>query len=43
MSTQTVAIWAERKQDFLMISSFGIWATILGLLPVLAFRTLLLP
>jgi hypothetical protein len=32
--------WAERKQDFLLISSFGLWATLLGLSPVLAVRFL---
>jgi hypothetical protein len=34
------AVWAERKQDFLLVSSFGAWALILGLAP-LAFRVLL--
>jgi hypothetical protein len=28
--------WAERKQDFLIVSSFGLWAVLLGLSPVLA-------
>ena len=28
--------WAERKQDFLIVSSFGLWACLLGLTPVLA-------
>jgi hypothetical protein len=32
--------WAERKQDFLIISSFGLWATLLGFSPVLAVRFL---
>jgi hypothetical protein len=48
MRTRTVAfarprtaVWAERKQDFLLISSFGAWALILGLLPLLAVRLLL--
>jgi hypothetical protein len=31
---------AQRMQDVLMVSSFGLWATLLGLLPVLAFRLL---
>ncbi|NVN88893.1 MAG: hypothetical protein HXX15_22690 [Rhodopseudomonas sp.] len=35
-----VAVWAERKRDFLMISAFGMWATILGLSPVVLFRAL---
>jgi hypothetical protein len=28
--------WAERKRDFLLVSSFGLWAVLLGLSPVLA-------
>jgi hypothetical protein len=28
--------WAERKQDLLLVSSFGLWAVLLGLSPVLA-------
>jgi hypothetical protein len=32
--------WAERKRDALMVSSFGLWATLLGLSPVLAFNFL---
>jgi hypothetical protein len=31
----------ERMQDFLMVSSFGLWAALLGLSPVLAFHLLL--
>jgi hypothetical protein len=27
-------------QDFLLVSSFGLWAVLLGLSPVLAFRML---
>jgi hypothetical protein len=30
--------WAERKQDLLLVSSFGLWALLLGLSPVLALR-----
>jgi hypothetical protein len=33
-------VWAERKQDFLLVSSFGLWASLLGLTPVLAVRFL---
>ena len=33
--------WAERKQDFLIVSSFGLWATVLGFSPVLAVRFLI--
>jgi hypothetical protein len=32
--------WAERKQDLLIVSSFGIWALLLGLTPVLAINFL---
>lgn len=31
---------AQRRQDFLLVSSFGLWAAILGLSPVLAFHLL---
>ena len=31
---------AQRIQDVLLVSSFGLWAAILGLAPVLAFRLL---
>lgn len=34
------SVWAERKQDLLLVSSFGLWASLLGLLPVLAVRFL---
>jgi hypothetical protein len=47
MTTETIANrrfanskWAERKQDFLIVSSFGLWATLLGFSPVLAVRFL---
>jgi hypothetical protein len=33
--------WAEAKQDFLLVSSFGLWATLLGFSPVLAVRFLI--
>jgi hypothetical protein len=32
--------WAERKQDFLIVSSFALWAMLLGFSPVLALRFL---
>jgi hypothetical protein len=32
---------AEAVQDLLLVSSFGLWATLLGFAPVLAFRLLL--
>jgi hypothetical protein len=32
---------AQRMQDVLLISSFGLWAALLGLAPVLAFRLVL--
>jgi hypothetical protein len=31
---------AERMHDLLLVSSFGLWAVLLGLSPVLAFRLL---
>jgi hypothetical protein len=31
----------ERLQDFLLLSSFGLWAVLLGLAPVLAFHLLM--
>jgi hypothetical protein len=33
--------WAEKKQDFLLVSSFALWAIVLGLSPVLAVRLLI--
>jgi hypothetical protein len=32
---------SERMQNFLMVSSFGLWAALLGLSPVLAFHLLI--
>jgi hypothetical protein len=47
MTTQTISNprypiceRTQRIQDILMVSSFGLWATILGLSPVLAYRLL---
>ena len=31
----------QRMQDFLLVSSFGLWAAVLGLSPVLAFHMLM--
>jgi hypothetical protein len=31
---------ADRLQDFLLVSCFGLWATLLGLVPPLAFSLL---
>ncbi len=31
----------ERMQDLLLVSSFGLWAALLGLSPVLAFHLLM--
>ena len=31
---------AQRMQDVFLVSSFGLWAILLGLAPVLAFRLL---
>ncbi len=35
------SVRSERVQDLLMISSFGFWAVLLGVMPVLAFYTLM--
>ena len=32
--------WAERKRDLLIVSSFGLWALLLGFSPVLAIHFL---
>jgi hypothetical protein len=43
MTTQTIQNITERTQrvqDILLVSSFGLWAAVLGLGPVLAFRLL---
>jgi len=32
---------AKKMQDFLLVSSFGLWAALLGLSPVLAIHLLL--
>jgi hypothetical protein len=32
---------AEAMQDLLLVSSFGLWAVLLGLTPVLAWRLLM--
>lgn len=34
-------VWTQRMQDVLLVLSFGLWASILGLSPVLAFRLLM--
>jgi len=48
MTTQTIQnlsypgpARSERIKDLLLVSSFGLWAVLLGLMPVLAFRMLL--
>jgi hypothetical protein len=48
MTTQTIqnlgypsSERSERIKDLLLVSSFGLWAVLLGLMPVLAFRLLL--
>ena len=33
--------WAERKQDLLIVSSFGLWALLLGFSPVVAINFLI--
>jgi hypothetical protein len=42
MTTQTKnCARAEKLQDLLMLSSFGFWAVLLGLAPVLAYHSLI--
>jgi len=48
MTNQTIqdagklaAARAEAVQDLLLVSSFGLWAVLLGLAPVLGFRLLM--
>jgi hypothetical protein len=48
MTTQSIANTrypicerAQRMQDILLVSSFGLWAMLLGLSPVLAFHALM--
>ena len=48
MTTQTIrnAFYpaiarTETVQDLLLVSSFGLWAVLLGLIPALAFRMLM--
>jgi hypothetical protein len=31
---------AQRSRDVVLVSSFGLWAALIGLMPVLAFRML---
>jgi hypothetical protein len=38
---RSVAMLSERLQDFLLISSFGFWAVLLGFFPVLAYHGLM--
>jgi hypothetical protein len=38
--TKSVLLYAERIQDVLLVSSFGLWAALLGFTPVLAYRLL---
>jgi hypothetical protein len=47
MTAQTIqssrypaSVRVQRLQDALLVSSFGLWAVLLGLSPVLAFRLL---
>jgi hypothetical protein len=48
MTTQTtqnakhpIARRSQGIQDFLLVSSFGLWAALLGLTPILAYRLLM--
>jgi hypothetical protein len=40
MSMQTRAAMQETARDFLVVSAFGFWATVLGFVPVVAIHTL---
>jgi hypothetical protein len=33
--------WAERKQDLLLVASFGLWAVLLGFAPVVAIHLMM--
>jgi len=33
--------WAEWKQDLLLVSSFGFWAVLLGLVPIVSLHLLI--
>lgn len=41
--TSRVSQWADRRRDVLLVSSFGVWAAILGMGPLFVLRGLLLP
>src|SRR5262245_39576912 len=41
MRARAVAVLSERLKDFLLVSSFGFWAVLLGFFPVLAYHGLL--
>jgi hypothetical protein len=40
-SRQPILDRAQRMRDYLLVSSFGLWAMLLGLSPVLAFHVLM--
>jgi hypothetical protein len=40
-ASSAVSAWTEAMQDLFLVSSFALWAVLLGLTPVLAFRLLL--
>jgi hypothetical protein len=37
----SISVRSQGMQDVLLVSSFGLWAMLLGLAPVLAFRLLI--
>jgi hypothetical protein len=39
-SRHAIAVQPQTMQDLLIVSSFGLWAVLLGLTPVLAFHML---
>ena len=40
-ASASIAGRSQEMQDVLLVSSFGLWAVLLGLVPVLAFRLLM--
>jgi hypothetical protein len=41
VSTRAISDRTQRMRDCVLVSSFGLWAVLLGVSPVLAFRALI--
>lgn len=41
LRARAVAVLSETLRDFLLVSSFGLWAVLLGFFPVLAYHGLM--